>query len=727
MPTSNLGVPTLVAAQANKIVFINEAFEAFDQATQGVATYDAEDGDLTLTVEQFSAAYLLDFTGAPGVDRNITLPANVRRSFGVRNSTGRPLTLQLDSVTDSGVELADGAVAAFVSTTTELLRMTAAGDGGGAAITVEDEGTALATDAETLNFTGAGVTVTNDGTTASKKVINIPAATSGDGGLTAVETDSTLSGDGTSGSALGIAAGGVDTAQLADDGVTADKVENALLARVPGSALPAPSDTNDGKLVGLTASAYAAVDAPDGGSDLIIANDTTDLATAATKLRFRGAGVIAANDGTDAAIKDITIPGGSGGAALTVEDEGTALTTNATALNFTGAGVTVTNDDNDAGKKVIDIPAATGQGGGLTAVETDSTLSGDGTSGSALGIAAAGVDTTQLADDGVTADKLENALLARVPASALPAPSSSNNGKIVGLTATAYAAIDAPEVESLIVADETTDLTTVATRIQFQGDGVTAANDGTTAATKVVTIPGGGYTPSVSDKTAAYTIVDGDQGNTVRATGSAALTFTLPDVATPIAAGWWVRIANGSTAALTIDGNGADTIDGEATLEVAVGDVVTLQVVGATAWMVLTTTAGGDGGGGGQKVLYENSDALANPNNGVFRVFTLSEAPNEGAMLEFSVVPDSNSGGLQTVVFSAKSWLDLPAWDITDGQTSSSFSSGRYALSFMIDGNSNPPSASEVGLIVARKSDTELAVKTSGSVVIEKARIRTIG
>ena len=471
MPTSNLGVPTLIQSQANKIVLINEAFEAFDQATQGVATHDAEGGDLTLTVEQFSAAYLLDFTGAPGADRNITFPANVRRSFGVRNSTGRPLTLQLDSVTDSGVELADGAVAAFVSTTTELLRMTAAGSGG-------------------------------DGLTPAQAARLLPT--------------------------------------LPDAGS-----RNDLIPKFDGDTLGWEADAT-----------------------------------------------------------------GGGGAAITVEDEGTALATDATSLNFTGAGVTVTNDGSDAGKKVIDIPAATGQGGGLTAVETDATLSGDGTSGSALGIADGGVDTTQLANDAVTEDKVENALLARVPASALPAPSNANNGKIVGLTATAYAAVDAPAGgASLIIADETTDLTTPATRIQFQGAGVTAANDGTTAATKVVTIPGvsgtGGYTPSVSDKTADYTVVNGDQGNTVRATGSTALTFTLPDVATPIAVGWWVRIANASSAALTIDGNGSDTIDGEATLEVAAGDVVTLQVVGATAWMILTTTAGGaaTGGGGGLTLI----------------------------------------------------------------------------------------------------------------------------
>ena len=368
MTTSNLGVPTLAAAQANKIVFINEAFEAFDQATQGVAAHDVEDGDLTLTVEQLSAAYLLDFTGAPGADRIVTLPSNIRRAFGARNSTGRALTLQLAAVADSGVELADGEVAAFVSTSRELLRMTGAAGGGGG-ITVEDEGTALATAATRLNFTGAGVTAAGTG---AEKTITVP-------------------GGGT----------GITPAQAA-------------------RLLPA---------------------LPDAGS------------------------------------RDNKVPKFDGDILGWEED-------------------------------------AAGAGGA-----------------------------------------------------------------------------------DLIIADESTDLATAATRIQFQGAGVTAANDGTTPATKIVTIPGatgtGGYTPAVSDKTADYTIVNGDQGNTIRATGSTALKFNLPDVATPIAAGWWVRVANASSAALTLDGNGADTIDGAATLEVAAGDVVTLQVVGATAWMVLTTTAGG--------------------------------------------------------------------------------------------------------------------------------------
>ena len=50
--------------------------------------------------------------------------------------------------------------------------------GGGSGVTVQDEGTSLATVATTFNFTGAGVTASNSGT-ASTKIINIPGGTSG--------------------------------------------------------------------------------------------------------------------------------------------------------------------------------------------------------------------------------------------------------------------------------------------------------------------------------------------------------------------------------------------------------------------------------------------------------------------------------------------------------------------------------------------------------------------
>ena len=63
------------------------------------------------------------------------------------------------------------------------------------------------------------------------------------------------------------------------------------------------------------------------GSALTVADEGSDLSTAATKLDFVG-GVTASGTG---ATKTITIAGGSG-ETLTVEDEGSTLSTTATTM-----------------------------------------------------------------------------------------------------------------------------------------------------------------------------------------------------------------------------------------------------------------------------------------------------------------------------------------------------------------------------------------------------------
>ena len=61
-------------------------------------------------------------------------------------------------------------------------------------------------------------------------------------------------------------------------------------------------------------------------------------------------------------------------------------------------------------------------------------------------------------------------------------------------------------------------------------------------------------TPIIEDKTADYTIVAGDRGKTIRLTGDTARTFTLPAIDLPgeVSSAWWVRIANSSTANLSL-------------------------------------------------------------------------------------------------------------------------------------------------------------------------------
>ena len=94
----------------------------------------------------------------------------------------------------------------------------------------------------------------------------------------------------------------------------------------------------------------------------------------------------------------------------------------------------------------------------------------------------------------------------------------------------------------------------------------------------------------VSAKTANYTLVSDDIEKIVLLGGTAARTFTLPDITGSVAIGWAVWIANGSTADLTIDGNGSDTIDGSATYTLKSGHAIRIATITTSSWIVLCDT-----------------------------------------------------------------------------------------------------------------------------------------
>jgi hypothetical protein len=103
-----------------------------------------------------------------------------------------------------------------------------------------------------------------------------------------------------------------------------------------------------------------------GSSSLTIADEGSDLSTAADKIDFVGAGVTASGTG---ATKTITVSGG-----VAVQDEGSALSTQAQTLNFVGSGVTASGT---GATKTITISG--GGGGGMSDLSDDSspTLGGD--------------------------------------------------------------------------------------------------------------------------------------------------------------------------------------------------------------------------------------------------------------------------------------------------------------------------------------------------------------
>lgn len=95
------------------------------------------------------------------------------------------------------------------------------------------------------------------------------------------------------------------------------------------------------------------------------------------------------------------------------------------------------------------------------------------------------------------------------------------------------------------------------------------------------TASGGGGTKTISNKTAAYTVVAGDLGKIINCTSG---TFTVSlTAAASLGSGFTCTIWNTGTGAITIDPNAAETIDGVATLILQQGEGLAV-VCNGTNW-----------------------------------------------------------------------------------------------------------------------------------------------
>lgn len=179
-------------------------------------------------------------------------------------------------------------------------------------LTIEDEGTPVVTTPVSLDFVGAGVTVTDTG--GGNLEVNIPGG--GGGGSTITVQDE--------GTPLTTA---VTLLNFAGAGVTVtEPVADQVLVTIPGT------DTNT--------------------TDLIVSDEGTPVVTT-DEINFVGAGVTVTDVSGEATV---TIPGNP----LTISDEGTPLSTAAISIDFAGAGVTVTEPTPD--NLLVTIPG--GGGGG---------------------------------------------------------------------------------------------------------------------------------------------------------------------------------------------------------------------------------------------------------------------------------------------------------------------------------------------------------------------------
>jgi hypothetical protein len=152
MPSPNLAVTHVAAAQNQKEVTINDAVDALDNAMNRTLSLAMADADVTLTSTQANRNGLVVLTGTLTAARVLTLPANHRR-IAIRNATSGGQEVRA-KYAGSGAEviIVPGATVLVQGNGSDLFGV---GGGAGALNDLTDvaAGTAVATDV--LQFDGA--------------------------------------------------------------------------------------------------------------------------------------------------------------------------------------------------------------------------------------------------------------------------------------------------------------------------------------------------------------------------------------------------------------------------------------------------------------------------------------------------------------------------------------------------------------------------------------------
>lgn len=128
MTTPILGITEIANNQTDQYLTANEAFRALEASTNDVLEVDLEDGNVTLTSEQFASAVLFKAAGN-AVARNLTVPAK-KRLFAVFNSGEADMNVVRG--TTSILVITSTALMMYADGTTNGLYLIAGGGGGAA-------------------------------------------------------------------------------------------------------------------------------------------------------------------------------------------------------------------------------------------------------------------------------------------------------------------------------------------------------------------------------------------------------------------------------------------------------------------------------------------------------------------------------------------------------------------------------------------------------------------
>lgn len=99
MATSNLGITELLESQSNKVVTVNEAFEALDNAGNRAFTQAVTGTADEIDAADFTRNTMFILTGTPGAPFVLTVPATARL-FAIRNESDDECEVDAGGVTE---------------------------------------------------------------------------------------------------------------------------------------------------------------------------------------------------------------------------------------------------------------------------------------------------------------------------------------------------------------------------------------------------------------------------------------------------------------------------------------------------------------------------------------------------------------------------------------------------------------------------------------------------
>ena len=131
MATPSLGIVHIAAAQNQKEITANEAFDRLDESVNAQFPIAMANADVTLVQADLASGGVLQLTGALTADRYINIPA-IQRAFIVRNSTtgGFNLIVQVTGAAGASVSVPVGALVALYCDSADVIAIGGGGGGG---------------------------------------------------------------------------------------------------------------------------------------------------------------------------------------------------------------------------------------------------------------------------------------------------------------------------------------------------------------------------------------------------------------------------------------------------------------------------------------------------------------------------------------------------------------------------------------------------------------------